>query len=711
MQNIARALCTLSFAFVTAVTACGSSQDSGAENKSAAGLVSGSSSGASGSSGSPGTSSGQASSSGSGGSSGGSSSGTSSSGATGSSGATSSSGSIGSGQSCDGGPCNAAPTGLLDPDYTTKWNPGILTDTTGATLGVDGLPVRTTQCATVPAQSGDATSAIQSALNGCTGKNQVVALAAGTYEISATVNVPSGVVLRGAGSGSGGTIISFTGGGGPVLSIGTTADSVCSGNTFDSSAHPLLTADALKETSTVTVASTAGFKPGDLALIDEKDTSEVNEGDCSSYFKRAANYGLSERVEIASVSGNTLTLTTPLHWSFTTAQSAQVNRVSATPTKWAGIESVLVQNGRPGGYAGQHAGGIDVSNAAYSWVKDVQVDGTTSGMPVRLAGTYRCVVRDSHFHNSYSYGFSQDNYGIVLACGAADDLVENNVARFMNKPVLFNNSGGGNVVGYNYADNSWSCDGNNDDGYQELNVDCHCAFPHMELMEGNWAPHMGASTTHGNAGYLTYFRNYASSQWSHSVTGQATSAIVWSQTFAPQYANVGALEFDDTDVKMTVIGNVLGSSATAGLGLPSDLGTTSTGQGDSATTSASYTAPVNSTPSIFLVTTSNVSWTSIWLTGNYDSVNKKVMWNASTPTANLPASTQTLPPSLYYANKPGWWPASTPWPWVGPDLSPKVGSLPAEERSAAFDYTSSSDASCTMHASSYCCSVAASCSL
>jgi hypothetical protein len=82
--------------------------------------------------------------------------------------------------------------------------------------------------------------------------------------------------------------------------------------------------------------------------------------------------------EIASVSDNTLTLTTPLHWTFKTAQSAQVSRVAAAATKWAGIESLLVQGGRPGGYPGQNAGGIDVSNAAYSWVKDVQVDGTTA---------------------------------------------------------------------------------------------------------------------------------------------------------------------------------------------------------------------------------------------------------------------------------------------------------------------------------------------
>ncbi len=653
-----------------------------------------------------------------GGSSSGGSSGSSSGSASGSGGGSGSSSGGGSGggsggSTCDGGACNQVPPGLLDPDYTTTWNPGILADKpTGAPLGADGLPVRTTTCATVPVQSGNATSAIQMALDGCAGKNQVVALAAGTYKVSSTIQIPNGVVLRGAGSdASSGTIVVSTNGG-PVLAIGTLQDGTCyDGRGFDPNAEPLLTADAKKETSTVTVADGSKFAAGDVALIDEQDTSEVSEGDCTTIFKRTGNYGLSERVEISAVSGNTLTLTTPLHWTFTTAQKAQLSKVASPLIEWAGIESLLVQGGRPGGYPGQNAGGIDVSNAAYSWVKDVQVDGTTSGMPIRLAGTYRCVVRDSHFHNSYSYGFAQDNYGIVLACGSADNLVENNIARFMNKPVVFNNSGGGNVVGYNYADNSWSCDGNNDDGFQEVNVDCHCAFPHMELMEGNWAPHMGASTTHGNAGYLTYFRNYASSQWSPSKSGQAQSAIVWSQPFAPQYANVTGLDFPSPDLNMTVIGNVLGSTGNASLGLPADLGTTSTGQGAAAATSQVYTSADGSQLSIFLVDQTTVSWTSIWLTGNFDAVNAKVMWNASALTANLPMSTRNLPASLYYATKPRWWPSGAAWPWVGPDVTPKVGSLPAQTRSKAFDYYSTADASCTLNCGSYCCSVGPSCSL
>jgi hypothetical protein len=597
---------------------------------------------------------------------------------------------------------------LLNPAYTTTWNPGILADTpTGNPLGPDALPVRTTTCATVPAQSGDVASVLQNALNGCQGKHQVVMLAAGKYSVSSTIDIPSGVVLRGAGSDvASGTVIVSTHGG-PVLSIGTSQDQICNGN-FDSSAQPALAQDAAKETATLTVASGSGFHAGDLALVDEQDTSEVSEGDCT-FFKRTANYGLSERVEISAVSGNTLTLTTPLHWTFKPAQSAKVSRVSAAAVEWAGIESLAVQGGRPGGYPGQNAGGIDVSGAAYSWVKDVQVDGTTSGMPIRLAGTYRCVVRDSHFHNSYSYGFAQDNYGIVLACGAADNLVENNIARFLDKPILFNNSGGGNVVGYNYADNSWSCDGNNDDGWQEVQIDCHCAFPHMELMEGNWAPHMGASTTHGNAGYLTYFRNYAPSQFSPSMAGMSSSVIVWSQPFAPQYGNVGSLQFDTPDLDMTVIGNVLGSTTDSSLGLPADLGTTGT-SATSPATSMNYTS-AGGTLAIYLVDTSTVSWTSAWLHGNFDTVNKKVMWNASPITANLPAATKNLPASLYYAKKPGWWPSGVAWPWVGPDVSPMVGALPAKTRSAAFNYYTSADASCTLNCGNYCCSVGSACSL
>ena len=581
------------------------------------------------------------------------------------------------------------PAGLLNPDYTTKWNPGILADTEmNQALGADGLPVRTTICHTTALSEA---GSLQTILNGCAA-GTVVQLLAGTYTVPSTLYIPSGVVLRGQGSsGSGATIIGLaSGASGPVLAIGPTDifDQTCYKNSNYTNSVADLTADALKEQNQISIAANnTTFAAGDFALVDQKDdTSIISVGDSNGSFARTQGRVLSQRVEIASVdsSKGTIALTSPLHWTFKTSQNAQIIKSNYPVTKWAGIEHLWVQGGKGlGEYLGRKAGGIDVSNAAYCWVKDVQTDGTLTGMHITLTGTNRCVVRDSHFHNSAQYGFGQDNYGIVMRCGAADNLVENNIARYMNKPILFNNSGGGNVVGYNYADNEWSLDSSSGDQFQESSIDVHCTFPHMELIEGNYAAHVGASTTHGNAGYLTYFRNYVSSQ-------QAPNPIVWSLPSLAQTGNVMALQIDASDHHMTVIGNVLGSTTNAALGVPTSLGT--------ADVSKVYMAyDDNGTPSIFsLGAKTDVSATTLWWHGNFDTVNGKVMWNSSVPT-------QTLPASLYYASKPAWWPSGAAWPWVGPDITPLVGTLQAQVTASTFNYSTSNNPSCTPNLANYSC--------
>jgi hypothetical protein len=544
--------------------------------------------------------------------------------------------------SCCGGTwqasaCGPPPAGDLIPaDRITTWNPGILADgQLGLPLGADGLPQRATICATLAPGAN-----IQAAIDACPA-GQVVLLGAGTFTVSSTITLVKGVVLRGAGSQgapSGTTIVKP--GGQNVLAIGTDRDSTCYGGTGRA-----LVQDAAKESSTISVGSTAGFLAGDLVLVDQVDDATVQQGDCN-YFKRVSGRSVSQRVEIRSVDsvGGTLTLDSPLHWNFRSAAPyrAEVIRVTRPVTRWAGIEHLRIQGGTNPGYPGEMAGGIDISNAAYCWVKDVQTDGTIGGMHVSLTGTYRCVVRDGNFHHSANYGFGADCYGIVLRCGAAETLVENNIVRWMNKPVLFDTTGGGNVVAYNYADNSWATPPE----WQEVNIDCHCSFPHMELIEGNFAPHMGATTTHGNAGYLTFFRNYASSQFA--------PPGVWGSTVA-QTSNITTFQFQAGDFGMNIVGNVLGVQGYSNV----------------------YEAQGNGSSNqvIFrLGGATDVSTTSLLRHGNYDAVNRATLWSAGNAVRALPAS-------LYRSARPGWWPAATPWPWAGPDLSPMVGTLPAKARS------------------------------
>lgn len=559
----------------------------------------------------------------------------------------------GGAQSCIGAACNTVTTALIDPRITTKWDPGILTDgQLHQTLGNDGLPVRKTICAR-PKPGDDLNVAIASCPEG-----QVIQLSAGTYRTSSTISIAKSVVLRGAGSKGaqlGGTSLVKTGSG-SVIWLGVGQDQACYNGSAFGAAYPL-TQDAVKETKTVHVGPNASnFSTGDIALLDQADDYTVREGDCS-YFKRIDKRSISERVEVelADPKQGTLTLTSPLHWTFHFARpyAAQIARVTMPITKWAGIEGMLIQGGTNPGYPGQMAGGIDVSNTAYCWVKDVQTDASIGGVHIALNGTYRTIVRDSNFHHSANYGFGADCYGITLRCGAADNLVENNIVRYMNKPIQFAASGGGNVVGYNYTDNSWATPPT----WQEDNIDTHCSFPHMELIEGNYAPHIKASVTHGNSGYLTYFRNYSSSQFAPpAVHGSADK----------QTGNIVAMGFDTGDINMTVVGNVLGSSAAT------DLGT--------APISDTYMCTGGNGACIFDFGPngkSDVSYKSLWLHGNYDTVTPGVVWNPLLAVRELPAS-------LYRSTRPAWWPSGGDWPWTGPDLKPMVGSLPAKARSDAL---------------------------
>lgn len=74
---------------------------------------------------------------------------------------------------------------------------------------------------------------------------------------------------------------------------------------------------------------------------------------------------------------------------------------------------------------------------------------------------------------------------------------------------------------------------------------------------------------------------------------------------------------------------------------------------------------------------SDIAATSLFRHGNFDTVHNGVVWDPAN-------SARTLPPSLYLPERPAWWPSATPWPWLGPDLSPMIGTLPAKARSDAL---------------------------
>ena len=454
-----------------------------------------------------------------------------------------------------------------------------------------------------------------------------------------------------------------------------------------------VTANAWMGTNTIAVTDASRFAVGDVITIDMLDGAASPVGSIelnnsflwfrdAQYFKRQPTYSwtgpstgagainvgdlasansaaintvprwrsVMQTSEIVSISGNTLILKDPLVKDFFASRSAQVwlvvpknNRSAFLGNRWSGIENIAVAGGNnQWGFPG---GCIAFSYMSYAWAKNVEADGSRSdpahpgkdGYNIGLGRCYRCVIRDSYAHDSRDENPGGQAYGIAIGTGTSASLVENNISINNNKPIVSISSGGGNVIAYNYVDNAviW-----NAPGWQEAAIDdCHGAFTHHDLVEGNWTPNIGSATTHGNSGWHVHYRNYA--------TGKNSSGNVTGNLRA---AGVDAWTHDSA-----FVGNVLRGGNVYETNPSSQNGN-----------------PIFALGGNFI---SGGSWDNgyakahVYRDGNWDSVNGRTIWASGA---------RTLPPSLYLASKPAFFGSAT-WPWVDP-LTGSVGTLPAKAR-------------------------------
>jgi hypothetical protein len=380
---------------------------------------------------------------------------------------------------------------VLPAGRRTTWSPGI----------PGGIPNLTTVCTTVNASTygngtQDATNGIQNAINNCP-NGQVVRLSAGDFLINNSwLELNKGVVLRGAGSGS--TRLRKTNNSAiPVIVLGE--------RFVDEAASVNLTANAAKGANSVQVSSTSGFSVGQLVLVDEvTDSSFVywgmncpNGDDCRGWFSRY-NRPVAQMLEIATIAGNVVSFTTPLHIGFRTSQQAQLTRFSFQGVRNAGLEDLHVTGGKDDN--------VVVRFAMYSWVKNIE-SSMSMGDSIALDRCVRCVIRDSYFHDTPDPTPGGNGYMLSLAEATADSLVENNIFINGNKVMVMRATGGGNVIGYNYFDNGFISYAL---GWMETGMNAgHMAEPHFELFEGNQAFNIDGDDTWGGATYITYFRNHA----------------------------------------------------------------------------------------------------------------------------------------------------------------------------------------------------------
>ncbi|HKC10974.1 MAG TPA: Ig-like domain-containing protein, partial [Vicinamibacteria bacterium] len=522
-------------------------------------------------------------------------------------------------------------------------------------------------CATVNASTygnglSDATAGIQAALDGCP-VGQVVSLSAGNFLITSVLQINKGIVLRGQGP-TQTRLQMLVGTNSNIVTIGTQWPSLIQSTN--------LASDAVKGTQSVTLTSNPGLSVGEIVTVDELTDSSISQWSPASppghvsrgWFSRY-DRPLGQVMEIASVNGTTVTFTTPFHIDFKTAFSAQLSRFadgsgSLTPVvKYAGLEDVYVSGGSQG------QGNVWL-NAAYSWIKNVESD-FQDGKSVALTLAFRSIVRDSYIHTAQDPSPGGSGYGIAISYYSADNLIENNIVWNMNKVMVMQASGGGNVIGYNYMEDGWIAA---NPGYPETGLNAsHMTTPHFELFEGNQAWNFDGDNYWGNGVYITVFRNH--------LTGKRRSIAPLAFT---DDANRHAGGIMAGHWWYSFVGNVLGTLGQSFLPFTGFQ------------YEESYPWPDDPIPMWKLgydpywgATAADAKVLSTVIRGgNFDYVTNLLHWE------NL--TLQILPNSLYLTGKPAFF-GNNPWPWVDPTGLIPLFTLPARAR---FDAANPNTATYTL---------------
>jgi hypothetical protein len=608
---------------------------------------------------------------------------------------------------------------VIPSDRNFSWNPGMMSK--------GGIPDRTVVCAMLSPSGRDDSAAIQTAIERCP-SSQVVMLNPGTFIVNNTIFLHNPVTLRGAGPGK--TILTKTNGAKPRTNV---VDSATNGiltpvspDTYTYNAQPIviigpsafpgpdnstsknLIVDGQQGASSVTIANASGFGAGQFVLLDEvsgaswqptptgfPQGAKVWAGDrvawnihspsqpgddstaamnCCSRTDRPTN----EIKEIASVSGNTITFTSPLTISYRVSHQAQLTRYTLSGSEStansihvtnAGIENLTAMGGANGC--------LNFQNAAYSWAKSIEVT-QWIGEGIRVNGSFRVEVRDSYIHTASWPVPGGAGYALGHAFGSSESLIENNILIDANKVMIFRSSGAGSVVAYNYVDDGWIF---GTEGWVEVGLNAsHMAGPHHVLFEGNYSFNADSDYTHGNAIYLTFFRNWLSGQrrdftdsgnvrtvglaygsWWDSFVGNILgrpgkmSAGSWWDSFVGKIpgrrGKVRAWKYTDPAMSCDALGNNCSGN------------------------NANWTDPdvwkLGYDPERWGMYPDPKTLSTVIRDGNYDFLTNSQRWH------NTPGGF-VLPNSMYLTSKPAFF-GSNPWPWIDPTTG-AIHTLPAKER-------------------------------
>lgn len=526
-------------------------------------------------------------------------------------------------------------------------------------VGVSGgIPNRTTVYQTL--NPGASAAQIQTAIENCPA-GQVVQLASGVFNLSGNqirIYRTNDWTLRGAGMGK--TVI--TGAGNSIFYIG---DTPWMGTWGTAQA---ISSGAVKGSTQINVASTAGMAVGQLIWIEQENVSPVfgfgagGGGAAAQLNSDRLNDNtavVNVRAMVKNIQGTVVTFDPPLPFTFDGSPvAAGYNGLGGASN--CGIEDLTVK--------GSTAGSTQAINfvGCYNfWLKNIELTNFTKRGVVPSWGC-RMEMRGCYIHE----GAGGHDNGYAVECNALNNsLFEDNIWYKCQASHFLQGGCNANVIAYNVVFHTWNQDSGT--GWMAGGfVANHSPYPMYNLYEGNYVNSIQPDFYYGGSRYGTILRNFLpatdvatdqhrqavsidSRQWDYSVVGNILGVNTVPNSITLGLPNVtlnfavpGALSWTygansiDNDYAYS-------SNRILRLGYPAIGGN---GYSNSGNPPAADDTQLNR---LDMSVKPNASHGTI-VHGNWDAANDTVIWD--TGIADL-----DVPDSLFHASKPSWF-GGLAWP-------------------------------------------------
>src|SRR2546422_712503 len=309
---------------------------------------------------------------------------------------------------------------------------------------VGGIPNYTNVTCTGldPTGVADNTSKIQTCINSAASRTAVF-IPAGTYKISADLNMKSNIALRGAKATASGpflpnadasmTTLNLTGGSRIVFPGGSKS---ANWNPGPISGTPI-TAGYTQGSTTLTLSDASSYAVNDWILVYQNtDSNDISVWE--SYLGEDASSGdphvFQQYTRVTGKNGNVLTISPPLYL-VTKSPTGQSVRKQTFGVVMAGVENM-----RLNGSGTQSYGIVSIVFSKNVWVKGVETyysGNYYGGSPhVWIQFSLQCEVRDGYYHYGSGYDGGM-NYGVQMMNWNSAHKVENNIVRETRHAIAF----------------------------------------------------------------------------------------------------------------------------------------------------------------------------------------------------------------------------------------------------------------------------------